>query len=79
MFTDSRYCRGCSAPHDLLEAGDARVLDMSGTWLRRHEEIGDNYIFGEGHLSVTGSEAMGSALAEGLRTWPEFARRAGVR
>ncbi len=79
MFTDSRYCRGCSAPHDLLQKLDARVLDMSGTWLRLQEEIRDNYIFGEGHLSVTGSEVMGSALAEELRTWPEFARRAGVR
>ncbi|MCO4771374.1 MAG: SGNH/GDSL hydrolase family protein [Deltaproteobacteria bacterium] len=78
MFTESRYCRGCAAPHDLMDGLDAHVIDLSSTWERLQEDKGTNYIFGEGHFSVEGSLVVGTAIAEQLRVWPAFAKRAAA-
>jgi hypothetical protein len=69
MFLESRYCRGCAAPHDLLAGSPVRVIDMSEVWLSLQRDIAANFIPGDDHLSVAGNLRMGEAIGAALLDW----------
>lgn len=73
MYRQSRYCDGCTPPHDLLSGASTPVLDLSAVWVRLQEDIPRHFIAGEDHLSVDGNLMMGEALARALLAWPGLA------
>lgn len=79
MFTDSPYCRDCTAPHALEPGGPAHFIDMSDTWLTLQRDVPMNFIAGEGHLTVAGNTMMGIGIAHRLRNWPPFIELAKAR
>ncbi len=76
MYTDGQSCPGCTPPHDLVGKTGAFVIDMTPVWRLLHTDIPRFFIPGEDHLSVDGNRIMGEALADALRSWPEFVARA---
>jgi hypothetical protein len=79
MFTDSPYCRDCSAPHSLKPRGPAHFIDMSDTWLALQRDVPLNFITGEGHLTAAGNQTMGIGIAHRMRSWVPFEELARER
>jgi len=77
MFTDSRHCQGCAAPHALMTGSPVTTLDMSDSWRALQRDIDANFIAGEGHFTVAGNALMGAAIAERLQVSPAFQALSG--
>ncbi len=75
-YQDTRLCRGCTPPHDLLGETPAHVIDMSAVWEELQADIPAHFIAGDDHLNAVGNERMGTGLAASLQSWPEFTARA---
>ena len=74
-YQDTRLCRDCTPPHDLLDDTPTHVIDLSVTWEALQADIPAHFIRGDDHLNPVGNALMGEALAAGLRGWPAFAAR----
>ena len=67
-YQDTRFCDGCTPPHDLPVPG-THVIDLSATWERLQTDIPAHFIRGDDHLNAEGNRLMGEALAAELLRW----------